>query len=462
MKLKFFSMLTVAMGLFSMPLSALPATKDKPDYRTFKNAKGKAIQAVLVDKTDTHATLLLKSGRRARVAITALSEEDQTYIKGWDKAKAYFLNQCRSLSVGSLLTLRGYEAIPIKLQNNSIIVEAKLNGKPAKFIVDTGAGTSLLHTGSATRTGCKLGEFTEKVYGVSGEVPAAWADVGTLQIGESVFKDRKILATDLLKDQPKGAKAKDDGLFGAEFLAELDAVISYQERKLFLRPDKSDSAKVETTGDTEKDKEALSFRIFKTKAGKTYRGTITKRSGTSITLKLANGKTTQLPISSLTPGDATYALKWSEEGALFLKHCRSLTIKELLELRSYQNFEYKREGNHIFVDGKLNGNEVLWLIDTGADNSLLHLDAAKENKVKVGPMDQKVYGVGGEAPAAGCTVDSVSMGDVVFKKRRILATDLDRFDQGLNYVGLFGADFMRECNAVITYREQRIFLKQEK
>ena len=293
-------------------------------------------------------------------------------------------------------------------------------------------------------------------------VPAAWADVGTLQIGESVFKDRKILATDLMKDQPKGAKPKDDGLFGAEFLAELDAVISYQERTLFLRPDKSDNSKVDTTGDEEKDTEALSFRIFKTKAGKTYRGTITKRSGTSISLTLSNGKKTQLPISSLIPSDAAYALKWSEEGALFLKHCRSLTVKELLELRAYQNFEYKRQGNHIFVDGKLNGNDVLWMIDTGADNSLLHLGAAKKNNVKIGPMDQKVYGVGGEAPAAGCMVDSVSMGDAVFRKRKILATDLDRFKEGIGYVGLFGADFMRECNAVITYREQRIFLKQEK
>jgi hypothetical protein len=75
-------------------------------------------------------------------------------------------------------------------------------------------------------------------------------------------------------------------------------------------------------------------------------------------------------------------------------------------------------------------------------------------------MDQKVYGVGGEAPAAGCTVEKVTLGDAVFVKRRILATDLDRFEQGLTYVGLFGADFMRECNAVITYREQRMFMRQ--
>jgi len=153
--------------------------------------------------------------------------------------------------------------------------------------------------------------------------------------------------------------------------------------------------------------------------------------------------------------------QWSEQGAVFLQHCRSLTIQELLELRSYQYFQYERRGNHIFVDGKLNDHKVTWLIDTGADNSLLHLKAATDNGVEVGPMDQKVHGIGGTAPAAGCTVDSVSMGNAIFKKRKLLATNLDRFDQGIDYAGLFGADFMRECNAVITYREQRIFLKQK-
>jgi hypothetical protein len=189
---------------------------------------------------------------------------------------------------------------------------------------------------------------------------------------------------------------------------------------------------------------------------------MTKKTATVINIETSDGKAIQLPVSQLSPEDAEYAADWSEEGALFLQHCRSLTIQELLELRAYQSFEYKREGNHIFVDGTLNDNKVTWMIDTGADSSLLHLDAAQKNNVEVGPMDQKVYGVGGEAPAAGCTVAKVTLGDATFTQRRILATDLDRFEEGLTYVGLFGADFMRECNAVITYREQRMFMKQIK
>ena len=443
--------LAVAAGLSSA------APQEGVQYRKFTNSDGKHMMAVLVDKSETTAVFLLRNGKRATVDISSLQEGDQAFIKSWSKAKAFFLQKCKGLTVGELLTLRGYEAIPIKFEGNSMLIEAKINGKPAKFIVDTGAGSSLFHTGAATRTGCPLGEFTEKVYGVSGEAPAAWAEVAEVSIGESVLKDRKILATDMTKDRNKGVKLRDDGLFGADFLSDLDAVISYRERKIYLRPDNSDIEKSEGTED-----DANNFRIFKTKDKKVYRGTIVKKTATVVSVKKSNGKIVQLPLSRLIPADASYVMQWSEEGAIFLQHCRSLTIQELLELRHYQHFQYERRGNHIFVDGKLNDNDVRWMIDTGANTSLLHLKAAKDNNVKVGPMTEKVYGIGGSAPAAACTVESVAMGNALFKKRKILATDLDRFEQGLDYVGLFGADFMRECNAVITYKEQRIFLKQQK
>jgi hypothetical protein len=50
---------------------------------------------------------------------------------------------------------------------------------------------------------------------------------------------------------------------------------------------------------------------------------------------------------------------------------------------------------------------------------------------------------------------------VELTNRRTLATDMTgRAGYALDYVGLFGADFMRELDAVITYREDRIFLYQ--
>ena len=121
---------------------------------------------------------------------------------------------------------------------------------------------------------------------------------------------------------------------------------------------------------------------------------------TVATFQLVGGKTLQVPIANFAADDETYLKAWSEEGALFLQHCQSLTIQELLTLRKYQSFQFERRGNHIFVDGTLNGNDVTYMIDTGADSSLLHIDAAKKYGCEVGPMDQEVWGIGGKRPAA--------------------------------------------------------------
>lgn len=241
-------------------------------------------------------------------------------------------------------------------------------------------------------------------------------------------------------------------------MSKLDAVISYPERRIFLRPDRSDQdeAGIASTG-------SVDFRLFKTKEGKTLRGKVTAKTPTVATFQLVGGKTVQMPIGNFVDDDQEFLKGWSEEGSIFQQHCQGLTVQDLLMLRKYQSFQFERRGNHIFVDGTLNDNKVTYMIDTGADSSLLHIEAAKANKCEVGPMDQEVWGIGGKAPAAVTIISKLTMGDAILTNRKVLATDMTRGedDPNMGYVGLFGADFMRELEAVITYTENRIFLIQK-
>ncbi len=438
--------------------SAISQTVPASDYREFKDRKGTAIQAVLLDKTATEAVLLLRNGKRASLPLERLSQADQTYIAAWSKDKATFVQKCRSLTIRQVLELRGYESFEFRLQNNSIFIDGKINGKDARLLIDTGAGTSLLHAPWATSIGLTVGPMDEKIYGVSGEAPAGWTPVPTIQLGEAIFKDRRILATDMLKDRPQGSKSREDAILGADFMTQLDAVISYQDRRIFLRPDRSDQNEAKAAdGNTD-----LEFRLFKTKDGKTLRGKVVSKTATSVNLELVGGKKSTTFISAFAPQDEAYLKAWSEAGALFLQHCQSLTINELLSLRKYQSFQFTREGNHIFVGGTLNDNKVKYMIDTGADSSLLHLNAAKKNGCEVGPMDQEVWGIGGKHEAGVTNIVKLTMGDVLLTNRKVLACDMMRGDDDdtYDYVGLFGADFMRELDAVITYTESRIFLIQ--
>ena len=437
---------------------AFAQTVPSQDYREFKDAKGTSIQAVLLDKTATEAVLLLRNGKRSNVPLDRLSAADQEYVAAWNKDKAMFVQKCRGLQIRQLLELRGYESFEFRLENNSIFIDGKLNGKDARFLVDTGAGTSLLHAPFATSVGLEVGPMTEKIYGVSGEAPAGWTPVPSIQLGEAIFKDRRILATDLLKDRPEGSKSREDVILGAEFMNKLDAVISYEAGRIFLRPDRSDQNEAKTAdGGTE-----MEFRLFKTKDGKTLRGKVLSKTPTSVTLVLVGGKKSTVFIDSFIKDDAEYLKAWSDAGALFLQHCQSLTINELLTLRKYQSFKFERQGNHIFVDGTLNDNKVKYMIDTGADSSLLHVNAAKKYGCEVGPMDQEVWGIGGKHPAAVTNIAKLTMGQAELTNRKVLASDMMRGDNDddYDYVGLFGADFMRELDAVITYTENRIFLIQ--
>jgi len=140
---------------------------------------------------------------------------------------------------------------------------------------------------------------------------------------------------------------------------------------------------------------------------------------------------------------------------------RTLTVKELLELRGYQSFTYRSSGNHILVDGAVGSTKATFLIDTGAYSGLFDLNFAKAAGLEIGPMDQVVHGIGGTAPAARTKVPRFTMGDAVIENRTLLSCDLFKNSGAIGGKGdheaIFGADFLRELDGVISYKEARIF-----
>jgi predicted aspartyl protease len=439
--------------------SAQTAKPTEQEYRDFTSADGKTLKAVLVDKTDDTLTLLLPNGKKSTLSYEKLSEPDQEYVRNWDKEKQFFLEQCKSLRIGSMLELRGYESFKFQLRGNHIYVKGELNGNPADFMIDTGAHSTIIDIIRAKEKGCDVGPLDQKVYGIGGEAPAALTKVREIKLGESIIKDQVLLSVDLFKDIPNAVRDH-DGILGAEFMSQLRAVISYKEGSIFLRPD------LVGNDDEIKVVEAPKYRLFKTKDGKVRPAKIKKKNATSTELKLVDreGKVTgnvTLPNGQFVDEDQEYITEWSPERDIFLEKCGNLTVQDILELRQYQSFEYLRQGNHIYVDGKLNKMDTRFMIDTGAGGTTLHVETAEKAGCDVGPMDQKVYGIGGEAPAAITRVPSLEMGRAKFENRKLLSVDLFKNGGQRDCGAIFGADFMRETDAVITYREKKIFLQSD-
>lgn len=85
-------------------------------------------------------------------------------------------------------------------------------------------------------------------------------------------------------------------------------------------------------------------------------------------------------------------------------------------------------------------------------------------KLEVGELGEtKVRGIGGEADAAFTKVKFIKLGEAVVKERNAVSSEIHKRNVGGqgNYDALFGAEFLRELDAVINYKEGRMFLKPD-
>ncbi len=461
MKLPALLLTALVSSSFCLPAHAQKAAA----FRRFQTNDGKTFYAAVTAKTDAGVSLLLQSGQPANLLISSLSPPDQQFVRKWTKFKDELLNNAEfaKLTVKELLELRGYQSFEFEIAGNHIFVEGEVNGKKLKLMVDTGAQTSLIHLEAAKNAGLEIGEMDQEIFGVGGKAMAAVSKFAQLKLGDAVIENRRVLATDMSRI---GGGQEFDAIFGADYLRELDAVISYREGRMFLKPEnlKPAAAKPGTPAPAAPMSE---FKRWTTSDNKPFVAALHDKNETQAFFRLQNGQITPLPIDRLAAADKDVVLKWDKLREQLAKNpeWRTLTTKELLELRGYQSLEYRLDGNHILVDGMVNSMKAAFLIDTGAHGGVFHLEFAKSAGIEIGPMDRKIRGIGGEAPAAEAKVATMKMGDAVINNRVLLAADLEKdrpsYGGKSNFDAIFGADFLRQLDAVINYKEARIFLKPD-
>ena len=374
-----------------------------PEFRVFTYVNGNKVEALLLSRDNENKTFeILPKGRVHPVTIPfdQISPKDLDFIKHWISPKDIFLNKCQGFTIPQLLEFRGYESIPFKLVGNAIMITGKLNGKDARIKVDAGTAATLLHIPFAKAANCKIGPMNQKIWGIAGFQPAGRVQVAKLEIGSSVFLDEFIQGADRNFNMPKGFRLREEILLGADFLTKLEAIISYKDRAIFLRPDKGNAVAINQVKQVDND---------------------------------------------------------------FTRHCGDLTVNEILDLRGFQSSDYHRMGNHMFANGTLNDQEVLWKLDTQADISLLDLEWAEKTGCEIGPLNKKVFRVGGWAPAATALVKKITLGDVMLTNKVLLSTDM-RQRNGIkpNFAGIIGADYLKDLDAIIAVHEGRFFLKKKK
>ena len=120
-------------------------------------------------------------------------------------------------------------------EQKRLLVPAMVNGKEAKFKIDTGALGTLLTLKSAKARGIPVIDFNATFTGVGGTGKVYGSPVQRLQLGGSVdLKSQRLAVIDL------PVLDGIDGLVGGDNLSSTKAIIDYRQHKLHIPSNKAD------------------------------------------------------------------------------------------------------------------------------------------------------------------------------------------------------------------------------
>jgi hypothetical protein len=126
----------------------------------------------------------------------------------------------------------GSTRIPFDLVNNHIYANGSIDGKPARFLVDTG-GVNLLTPAAAKKFGV-AGEGKLAARGVGDQaVDLSLAHAKEVRLGGAALADPVFYIIDL-GDLPKVEGVDSDGLVGYEMFRRFGVTIDYEKRELVL------------------------------------------------------------------------------------------------------------------------------------------------------------------------------------------------------------------------------------
>jgi clan AA aspartic protease (TIGR02281 family) len=117
--------------------------------------------------------------------------------------------------------------LPIQFDHGRLLVEAQINGRPARMIVDTGATNTLIFRSSAEAMGLPIRPLAGvKFYGVGGEAGAGEVRIANFRVAGFIAHNDDLLVSGR---QPLGAE---QGLLGADFLLQQDIEFDVADGKI--------------------------------------------------------------------------------------------------------------------------------------------------------------------------------------------------------------------------------------
>lgn len=133
-----------------------------------------------------------------------------------------------------------------------------------------------------------------------------------------------------------------------------------------------------------------------------------------------------------------------------------------------QLLDIEGDGFHIMVQGRINGKEANFLIDTGASRSVFDLVTMSE--FIDDPLFQKKEGItagvgSSDLESSTFDIESIEIGDMEIKHYQAVAIDLENIHETYEKIhlpkihGIIGGDILVKHKAIINYRLMKIKIR---
>jgi predicted aspartyl protease len=288
--------------------------------------------------------------------------------------------------------------VPFDIENGRMLVDVRVNGRPARFAIDTGGFGSVI--GTRLVESLKLPQHRFRGFNLPQDVGGSRATLGASVT--SLFLGGRPLYNWLyaVADTPPGT----DGLLANDVLRFYDLDFDFAGHRLALYPSLACAGRPPGTG-------AFSTAVIQTPAGP---------------------RAQQLPVFLLPAGTGAFSTVRIKSGG-------TQTPKILIP---------------VLLDGK----EMLAALDTGANHSYIAASQARESfGVALDPNAGRARGTfGGLIAVSPHDFDSLQIGDTVLARPRLYLMDQGRDDIPI----LLGLEQLQDLRLFVSLRAGRLYVSR--
>lgn len=150
------------------------------------------------------------------------------------------------MSLGEILLRQGYISIPFEMTGtNHLEIEARINGEPGIFLIDTGASSTCIGIDRLERFHLNSEDSEIKAAGAGAtDMETAVSTDNTIEIGTWSAAGQQIVLFDLghVNQALEAHEAQTvDGIIGSDLLDNSKAIIDYNTHHIYLLADKDDA-----------------------------------------------------------------------------------------------------------------------------------------------------------------------------------------------------------------------------